>query len=173
MGNSTEKLADLLVGTARQDRRAFAELYERTCSRIYGMLCGVIPGSGHDDVMQEVFVLVWQRAGHYDPAMDDPMAWLMALAHRHAVDHAREGTTLPSADSQDAPNPSTEWENNDSMPSLPPNERESIMMAYGAGMSYQSVAASLGVTEKTVRGRIRHGVRSLNHSNIPERHDER
>lgn len=137
------------------------------------MICDVFPGPDHDDVIQEVFVLAWQRADQFDPATEDAMAWIMTLAHRHAVDQARKATSLPSAGGGETPGTSAAHTDTGTMSALCPTERESLMMAYGAGMTYQKVAESLGVTERTAKGRIRDGVRSLHHNHNGNAQDKR
>lgn len=163
MGNSKQTLAALLVATAGEDRRAFAEFYARTSSRVYGMVCDVTAGSKHrDSLVQDIFVRAWERAGQYDPTIEDPMTWVMTLAHRHAVDQARKEATFPPT--RAASGPSATSADNGPIGSIHPDERESLMMAYGAGMTYQKIAETLGVTERTVKGRIRDGARNLNNN---------
>ncbi|GAB3259244.1 sigma-70 family RNA polymerase sigma factor [Arthrobacter pigmenti] len=150
METNRQELAALLAATARADRRAFTDFYDRTSRRVYGLICDMTAGTDHrNDVMQHVYVLAWQHAGRYDPATEDPMVWILTLARRHAVDYARPEPAVTPTGSVDM---------------LGPDERESITMAYGAGMTYQKVAETLGVAEGTIRGRIRDGMRTLNHN---------
>jgi RNA polymerase sigma-70 factor, ECF subfamily len=150
METNRQELAALLAATARADTRAFADFYDRTSRRVYGLICDIAAGPDHrNNVMQHVYVLAWQRAERYDPATEDPMVWILTLARRHAVDYARPDPTFTPTGSVDM---------------LRPHERESITMAYGAGMTYQKVAETLDETERTIRGRIRDGMRTLNHN---------
>lgn len=158
METNRQELAALLAATARADRRAFADFYDRTSRRVYGLISDIAAGPEHrNDVMQHVYVLAWQRAKQYDPAAEDPMVWILTLARRHAVGYARPESAVTPTRSVDM---------------LGPDERESITMAYGAGMTYQKVAETLGVTEGTIRGRIRDGVRTLNHNHTGAPYDE-
>ena len=85
-----KELIALLDATSRRDRAAFADLYRRTSAKLYG-ICLRLLGSEAEaqDVLQEVYVLVWQKAGKFDAAKASPITWLAVLARNKAIDRLR------------------------------------------------------------------------------------
>ena len=79
------RLGDLLAQIATGDQGAFAEFYELTSRRVFGMARRVlIDPELSEDATQEVFLQVWQNAAKFDPEAGSPLAWLMTISHRRA-----------------------------------------------------------------------------------------
>ena len=79
-------LADLLRRSARGDEAAFAELYDATSRRLYGMVLRVVRDHAmSEEVTQEVYLDVWRQSARFDPARGSAMSWLLTIAHRAAV----------------------------------------------------------------------------------------
>lgn len=75
---------------ARQDVDAFAEFYDQTRARVYGLVTRVLRDPGYsEETTQDIYLQVWRTADSYNPAAGSPMSWLMTLAHRRAVDRVR------------------------------------------------------------------------------------
>ena len=88
----TADLDALLRRVAHHDSEAFAQLYDATSARVYGMVCRVLRDRGYsEETTQDVYLQVWRTAESYDPASGSALAWLLTLAHRRAVDR----TTSP------------------------------------------------------------------------------
>ncbi|WP_235091109.1 sigma-70 family RNA polymerase sigma factor [Sphingomonas lutea] len=85
------ELANLLDSTARGDRAAFADLYQRTSAKLYG-ICLRLLGSQAEaqDVLQDVYVTVWQKAHRFDPARASPITWLAVVARNKGIDRLRQ-----------------------------------------------------------------------------------
>ncbi|WP_082177318.1 ECF RNA polymerase sigma factor SigK [Arthrobacter sp. RIT-PI-e] len=170
-------LTDLLLRVAQQDRGAFASLYEQTSRRVYGLARRVlIDPELSEDATQEVFLQVWRTADRFDPALGSPMAWLMTLAHRRAVDkvrseqsatdrEARYGAASQSIDHDDVVDTVTqrlEAENVvECLTTLTATQQESVRLAYYGGLTYREVAEKLGVAVPTIKSRIRDGLLRL------------
>lgn len=61
-----ELLCDLLAACGREDRQAFARLYRLTSPKLYAVLLRILrQEAAVQDVLQEVYISVWRRAGHY------------------------------------------------------------------------------------------------------------
>ena len=85
-------LADLLRRSARGDEAAFAELYDATSRRLYGMVLRVVRDHAmSEEVTQEVYLDVWRQSARFDPARGSAMSWLLTIAHRAAVVGAADG----------------------------------------------------------------------------------
>ena len=95
----TPDLDVLLRRVARRDADAFAEFYDATRSRVFGLITRVLRDAGYaEETTQEVYLQVWRSADSYDPASGSPLAWLLTLAHRRAVDRVggKEALEAPS-----------------------------------------------------------------------------
>lgn len=167
-------LTDLLVRVARQDRSAFELFYEQTSRRVYGLARRVlIDPDLSEDATQEVYLQVWNTAERFNPTLGSPMAWLMTLAHRRAVDkvrseqsatdrEARYGAATQSIDHDDVVDTVTQRLEAqsvvDCLGTLTETQRESVRMAYYGGFTYREVAEKLGVAVPTIKSRIRDGL---------------
>src|ERR1700704_991538 len=73
-----------------RDPGAVGELYDRHSRLLYGLILRILHDrSEADDVLQDVFVLVWTRAETYNAALGAPVAWLVRLARNRAIDRLR------------------------------------------------------------------------------------
>lgn len=87
------ELVTLLRAIARGDRDAFAELYRRTSAKLYGICLRLLRSEPDaQDVLQEVFVLVWQNAERFDARKAGPITWLATLTRNKAIDRMRKRT---------------------------------------------------------------------------------
>ena len=80
----------LLAAVAKGDAVAFERLYGATCAKLYGVVLRIL--RRHDlaaDVMEQAYLRVWRGAGEFDPASGAPLAWMVAIARRLAIDAAR------------------------------------------------------------------------------------
>lgn len=171
---SAAVLAELLERVARQDRNAFAELYALTSRRVYGLARRVlIDPELSEDTTQEVYLQVWNTAQRYDRSAGSPMAWLMTLAHRRAVDRvrseqsssereARYGAAMQVKDHDDVVDTVTQRLEAESvvdcLGTLTETQQESVRLAYYGGLTYREVAEKLGVAVPTIKSRIRDGL---------------
>jgi RNA polymerase sigma-70 factor, ECF subfamily len=83
-------LVDLMTLSARGHEDAFAELYDLTSQRIYGIILRVLRSPDHAaEVTQEVYVEVWRQSARYSRDKGTVIAWMTTMAHRRAVDRVR------------------------------------------------------------------------------------
>jgi len=84
-------LVNLLDATARGDRAAFAQLYARTSAKLYGVCLRLLGNEAEaQDVLQEVYVTVWQKAGRFDGSRASPITWLAVIARNKGIDRLRQ-----------------------------------------------------------------------------------
>ncbi|MBM7781609.1 ECF RNA polymerase sigma factor SigK [Arthrobacter tumbae] len=170
-------LAYLLTQVGRGDERAFTSLYGFTSARIFGLVRRIIVDPAiSEEVTQEVFLQVWNKAAEFSPALGSPIAWLMTLAHRRAVDRIRS--------EQAHRNRLTRWSTSEVLTpfdnvmesvlardesqavqaafgTLTEKQRQAIEMAYYKGLTYAQVAEALEAPLGTVKARIRDGLGRL------------
>ena len=173
----TTDLEELLRQVARQDVEAFAALYDRTRARVYGLVTRVLRDPGYsEETMQDVYLQVWRTAKEYDPAVGSPLAWLMTLAHRRAVDRVRSEQASTQRESRyGAANidpPSDQVADSvilrderrqvaECLGSLTAVQRECIQLAYYDGLTYVQVSERLSANLATIKSRMRDGIRGL------------
>lgn len=84
------ELVALLQSIAGGDRSALATLYRRTSGKLYGICMRLLGSEAEaEDVLQDVYVTVWQKAGRFDSAKASPITWLAVLARNKAIDRLR------------------------------------------------------------------------------------
>src|SRR4029453_6749109 len=89
---STTDIA-LLDRIARRDQAALAELYDRHCRLLFSLILRILRDRGEaEDVLQGVFVRVWDRADSYNPSLGTPSAWLVRISRNRAIDRLRSRT---------------------------------------------------------------------------------
>jgi RNA polymerase sigma-70 factor (ECF subfamily) len=170
-------LSQLLTQASQGDRDAFARLYDRTSSRIYGLALRILRDRNHaEEVVQEAYMQYWQRAHEYDVSRGSVTTWMMTIAHRRAVDRVRteelqrrrsaqylaENGSVPTAPVTDAVLAHEESVTlRHCLGRLTDLQRDSIELSYFGGLSYPEVAAHTATPLPTIKSRIRDGLRRL------------
>ena len=172
-------LIELLSRTAQRDEVAFAELYDATSRRVFGLALRILGDHGAaEEATLDAYTSVWLRASDYDEHRGAPMTWILTLTRSRAIDiwrsrARRNGRELQGLEkvqrAQDnGPSPEGASEHTErcrrlhvALASLPRGQRVAIERAYFAGLSYAEVATTLGEPLGTVKSRIRLGLKSL------------
>lgn len=90
--------AALLARIADRDQAAFAELYDLLSPRVFGLILRVLVNRAHaEEVLQEVFLEIWQSAASFAPNRGQGRTWIMTIAHRRAVDRVRSAQAAGGA----------------------------------------------------------------------------
>ena len=85
-----QRLERLMRGVARRDRAAFRELYDATRAKLYGVILSILrERTAADDILQEIYVKIWDRAADFDPAKASPITWMTTIARNRALDEVR------------------------------------------------------------------------------------
>lgn len=166
----------LAVAVAGGDHAALEAAYALHGSAVFGLARRVLRSAAlAEEVAQEVFVRFWRDPGRYDPHRAPLRAFLLRDTHGRAVDLLRAETARRAREERDQvlasdeePGPEHQvWEAVRSaqvkaaLEALPAPEREAIVLAFYAGLSYQEVARRLGEPEGTIKSRIRRGLERL------------
>ena len=170
----TGDLAELLRQSGRGDEGAFAELYDATSTRAYGLAVRVIRDpSQAEEVTQEAFLEIWRTAGRFDSTKGSAVSWVLTLVHRKAVDRVRsaqastrrdttyhQGSSAVDHDSTaEAAHASMEARRvRQAMDSLTEVQREALELAYFKGYTHTEVAKMLDLPVGTAKTRIRDGL---------------
>ncbi|MGY3320321.1 RNA polymerase sigma-70 factor (ECF subfamily) [Arthrobacter sp. TE12231] len=168
------RLGSLLELIAQGDQAAFAEFYGLTSRRVFGMARRVLIDTElSEDTTQEVFLQVWQNAAKFNAAAGSPLAWLMTISHRRAVDKVRSSQSATDreakygASSQEIEHDSVSDEVGSRLEAeavvrcletLTDTQQESVRLAYYGGLTYREVAERLNAAVPTIKSRIRDGL---------------
>ena len=83
-------LEQLFARLATGDQRALEAIYRQTASMLLGLVMRIVKRREiAEDLVQETFLILWQRRTEYDVARGTPMAWLATIARHKAIDHIR------------------------------------------------------------------------------------
>jgi RNA polymerase sigma-70 factor (ECF subfamily) len=166
----------LAVAIGRWHEDALAEAFRRHAGATYALARRVLGDStAAEEVVQEVFLRLWNAPDRYDPDRGTMRAYLLAQAHGRAVDRLRSETSRRRREERDAAaaadsHPDVEGavmglavaeQLKDAVGALPEDERKAIELAYFGGHTYREVAAILSEPEGTVKSRIRSGLKRL------------
>ena len=89
-GVDPRELSELLTAVAERREGSFEHFYDATSSRVFGLVVRTLRDRRlTEDVVQEVYLQIWEQAPHFDPARGSALSWVLTLAHRRAVDHVR------------------------------------------------------------------------------------
>ena len=168
--------AALVVAIGRWRQDALAEAYRRHAGAVFGLASRVLADRTlGEEVVQEVFLRLWDHPDRFDPARGSLRSYLLAQCHGRAVDLVRSESSRRAREARQQRRQAEagyDLENEvwdivvadhvrEALDRLPAGEREAIELAYFGGRTYREVAVELGQAEGTVKTRIRSGLRRL------------
>lgn len=170
---------ELLRRIAGGDRPAFSDFYDQYSGLLFSIAVKVLNDSKEaEDVLQEVFVQIWNKADAYDPRLGKPVSWAVTLARNKAIDRIRSfqrrsrllDQAAIEADASPVESPSANEslhgrENAEMIRSvvaaLPPDQRRAIELAFFSGLTQDEIATTLQQPLGTIKARIRRGMLKL------------
>jgi len=172
--DSPLQLQQLIRQTSQGDKSAFATLYARTAAKLFGVALRIVGQRAEaEEVLQESFVAVWQRAGDYDAARGSATGWLTTIVRHCAIDHVRRRAARPESRSAPeeslrglAADPKTERGAELSalqrcLGELEEQPRRAVLLAYLYGFTREEIAAVCAVPVGTVKSWIRRSLERL------------
>jgi RNA polymerase sigma-70 factor (ECF subfamily) len=160
----------LLVAVARGDVDALRALYRSFERPLYALgIRWLNDPKLAEELVQEVTLRVWRRAGKYDPERGASSSWIFGIARNVAADlaRARARAPLPVADPVEQAAPWDEdrawraWEVARAVALLPEEQRRVVELAYANQMTQAEIAVELGLPLGTVKTRLYAGLRKL------------
>ena len=159
------------------DRAALQTVYRLTSAKLFGVVLRILDErSETEDVLQEVYLTVWRKAGDFDAARASPMTWLIAIARNRAIDRLRAGKGRARMDPIDAAaeiadaSPSAESVLSGSetaarldgcIEALAAHERTALRGAFFDGNTYEELAQRMSVPLGTMKSWIRRAMIKL------------
>jgi len=171
---------DLLARVAKRERAAFEQLYDRYVNILYATAMKFLKEDADaQDVVQDVFIQIWDKAKLYDPAKGKPLTWALTLTRNRSIDRIRaiqrrtrlrddfeKETVLDesagvreSLSGVDASEKSQVLR--DAVGRLSPEQRKVIELAFFRGFTQSEIADRLGEPLGTVKARARRGLMKL------------
>ena len=159
-------LGELLAQTGDGDQAAFRVLYDRTSAKLFGIIVRIlIRRDLSEEVLQEVYMRIWQKAGDFQPDVASPVSWMAAIARNRALDEVRRVKPVSIEDTPevlDLPDPGelaiTVVERNDDLQrllkcleALEPQKREMVLMAYYRGESREALSQRFDSPVATIK----------------------
>jgi RNA polymerase sigma-70 factor (ECF subfamily) len=179
----------LMKAISRRRYDALAELYDRHGRRLRATIDGVVHEEGEaDDVLQEIFIQIWEEAARYSPKAGKPLGWMVTIARRRAIDRLRRRQAYSRARERYQERVTQETSNStrqadevfmlndlrhflkECMRILPRLQREALELAFFKGLSHREIAIATRAPLGTVKTRLELGLQKLTHALRPLRH---
>ncbi|HEX8903742.1 MAG TPA: sigma-70 family RNA polymerase sigma factor [Longimicrobiaceae bacterium] len=174
---------ELVRRMAAGDESALGELHDRHATLLHSVALRIV-GSADDaeEVVEETFWQAWRQAGRYEEGRGGISTWLVMMARSRALDHARSRRRFREERWEELPEPAEIGSPDDTplatpfddaqadevrrvvaaaVAELPPEQRETVELAYFRGMSQTEIAEATGQPLGTVKTRARLALQKL------------
>jgi RNA polymerase sigma-70 factor (ECF subfamily) len=165
----------LLEATGRGDRAAFRALYDATAAKLFGVVLRIVRDRGvAEDILQETYLKVWQKADIFDPAAGRPITWLATIARNRAIDRVRSKDIVRRAAGQDddegvfarladpgGADPVLRESLRICLERLVPQARQCVLLAYCSGYSREELAERFGRPVNTIKTLLHRSLKTL------------
>ncbi len=172
---------ELVAQVAKGNRHAFSQLYDLSNSLLFTLAKKIlVETDATAELLQEVYIEIWQKAHKYDPDRGSPLSWMVTLTRSRAIDRLRsrgwksrriagslENSTGVALEA-DNPTPLESYAQQElrekvgsALSVLPKEQRQALQLAYYEGMSQAEIAARLQEPLGTIKTRIRLAVLKL------------
>ena len=179
---SAQKDTILLKRISNGDESALADLYDYRGRLVYSLALNIVGTvADAEEVTQEVFLKVWRNAASFDLDRGDPMAWIVTITRRAAIDRTRskgyklqkrstdiDEVIIASHGSGDHDDPTDkmlgrlqEGKVRNNLSQLTGKQLEVIHLSYYESMSHSEVSEHLNIPLGTVKSRLREGINQL------------
>lgn len=168
-----------LIASAHTD--ALGELYDRYGRLVFSVAYNATSDPNlAEEITQDTFLRVWQRAESYNPQTGKVVGWLTSIARHRAIDLYRRGSVRSDAHADpleeildfnlvdEGPDVETSLENQQSrqhvrwaLSQLPHEQRQVLALAYFRGLTQGQISQMLGLPLGTIKTRIRLGMQKL------------
>ena len=170
---------ELLGQIAQGDRAAFSRCYDRYSGILFSIVVKVLNDPKEaEDVLQEVFLQIWDKAEVYKRELGAPFSWFVTMTRHKAIDRLRsaqcryrlldevkEETAIlikaAASFKSDAESRETSALVRSAVKTLPHDQRQAIELAFFGGMTQNEISESLGQPIGTIKARIRRGMLKL------------
>ena len=172
---------DLMLGIQSGDADALSQLYDRYNGIVKALILRVIHNETEaDDLLQEVFMEIWNQAKNFSAEKGKPLGWMVTLTRRRAIDALRKKQAYNRAEERLQAEPEQQplaWVQNTTemeiragdtrvlmakvINSLPEAQQQVIELAFFQGMSQREIASHTNIPLGTVKTRLELGLKKI------------
>src|ERR1700677_3612038 len=173
---TTAELANLLRRVAARDSAAFAMLYKQTRAKLNGVISRILARRDlSGEVLQEVYVRIWEKAGDYNVDRGSPIAWMATIARNRALDEIRRVRPVSLEDMPEGFEPAAEDVDPlaardrserltalmSCLETLGGETRDAVLRPYYRGFSREALAKRMQRPVPTIKTWLRRGLAQL------------
>lgn len=182
---------DLMLGIQGGEADALSQLYDRYNGIIKALILRIVHNdTDADDLLQEVFMEIWNQAKNFSAQKGKPLGWIVTLTRRRAIDALRKKQAYSRAEERLKAEPEQQplaWVQNATaedirfadtralmakvISSLPEAQQQVIELAFFQGMSQREIAANTNIPLGTVKTRLELGLKKI-YDSLKELKDE-
>jgi len=164
-----------------EDPDALSQLYDRYNGILKALILRVIHNEAEaDDLLQEIFMEIWNQAKKFSSQKGKPLGWMVTLARRRAIDGLRKKQAYARAEERlqnETEQQPDAWVHNATqeeivlsdtrdlirkvIEGLPPAQQQAIDLAFFRGMSQREIAAKTNTPLGTVKTRLELGLKKI------------
>jgi RNA polymerase sigma-70 factor (ECF subfamily) len=175
--HTSETLVELLSSVANRDREAFAALYQATSLKLFGVVLRILKRKAlAEDILQDVYIKIWEHAGDFNASRGSVIAWMAAIARNRALDEVRRGPHLVSSEdvpgfddiASDEPHALDRISRSEDynrlkhcLDGIEDQKRSMVLLAYHDGLSREVLAQHFGQPVATIKTWLRRSLQSL------------
>ncbi|MEY2531815.1 MAG: polymerase sigma-70 factor, subfamily [Verrucomicrobiota bacterium] len=172
---------DLMCSIQKGDSEALSLLYDRYNGILKALILRVIHNEAEaDDLLQEIFMEIWNQSKNFSALKGKPLGWMVTLARRRAIDGLRKKQAYARAEERlqaETEQQPDAWVHNSTeqeidfadtrvlvrqvINSLPPPQQQAIELAFFRGMSQREIAANTNTPLGTVKTRLELGLKKI------------
>lgn len=157
---------ELIEGLVAHDEQAYGYLYDNYSKALFTVISQIISSREMaEEVLQEVFVKIWQNIDSYDPMRGRIYTWMINIARNQAIDRTRSREFSQKSRTTSLPEGIAETRGSGpgihdvglmrTLNSLPEESRKLLELAYFQGYTHEEIAAMTSTPLGTVKTRIR------------------
>jgi len=178
---SEKAQAQLLRRIASGDIQAMATFYDETAAPLFSLAIRILGDHAEaEEVVQDVFMQVWEKASAYDPLLGSAFHWVFSIARHRSIDRLRArqrrvrlmeqasdmgvGNALSPDGQPGTLNTDELADIHIALKNLPDEQRLPIRMAFFDGKTHHEISEALNQPLGTIKARIRRGMLKLRDS---------
>jgi RNA polymerase sigma-70 factor (ECF subfamily) len=168
--------AGLVQACARGDRQALRSLYDEEAARLVAVAQRIVRRRElAEEVVQDAFVQVWQKAATFDASVGSARAWIYTIVRHRALNVIRDGAREDLLEAEELAavqdrasvvedafsQLTTESRLRACLEELDREKRESLLLSYVAGYSHGEIAGLMRVPIGTAKSWVRRALMAL------------
>lgn len=178
--NNSEEV-DIMRRIKNKDEQALSELYDLYNRLLYGMIFSIVKSKPEaEDILQEVFIKIWKKAGSFNQQRGNVFSWIVTLTRNRAIDRTRsKGYKNQQKTTGDINSPAINLKSehydplettiladrselvNQALSEIPEKQCKVLEIAYYRGLTQSEISDKFEIPLGTVKTRMRQGMIKL------------